>query len=68
MKADREIPPIPGYVTTVEAGKMLGVNRITICRYYWEGKMNVYRLGYVFAVPIEEIEKLKGKKELTNVY
>ncbi len=60
MKANRDIPPLPGYVTTTEAAKMLGVSRFTVNRWYWEDKIQgVFRLGEVMAIPIKEVERLK---------
>jgi predicted site-specific integrase-resolvase len=60
MKSSRDIPPLPGYVTTTEAAKILGVSRFTVNRWYWEDKIqDVFRLGEVMAISINEIDRLK---------
>jgi len=60
MKLSRDIPPLPEYMTSTEAAKILGVSRHTVNRWYWEDKIqNVYRLGEVMAIPTSEIDRLR---------
>ncbi len=60
MKLSRDIPPLPGYMTSTEAAKILGISRFTVNRWYWEDKIqNVYRLGEVMAIPTSEIDRLR---------
>jgi excisionase family DNA binding protein len=56
-----EIPDLPGYVSTREAAKMLGVSERRIRLYIEMKRLPAVRAAKVFMIPVEHVENFKRK-------
>lgn len=59
MKENSETSEIPGYISTNQAAKMLGVSNHRMYQYVKAGRLPVVHVGKAFMLRIEDVERFK---------
>jgi excisionase family DNA binding protein len=54
-----ELPEMPGYISTEQAAKILGISKQRVYQYVGEKRLQAFRAGNVILLPIEAVKQFK---------
>src|SRR5947209_6210396 len=54
-----ELPEMPGYISTEQAAKLLGISKQRVYQYIGEKRLQAFRVGSVILLPIEAVKQFK---------
>jgi excisionase family DNA binding protein len=54
-----ELPEMPGYISTEQAAKILGISKQRVYQYVGEKRLQAYRVGSIILLPIEAVKQFK---------
>jgi excisionase family DNA binding protein len=54
-----ELPEMPGYISTEQAAKILGISKQRVYQYVGEKRLQAFRVGSVILLPIEAVKQFK---------